>query len=140
MPVVWTLVLLAAIGGLGASFVSVGADGVALEGAGVLFVLPLGVIAAVAIAGLRERWSRGLAFTGFFASVVSVVIAGLFYAAVSVGRGLGDLLGAIARTSGEAQPVSLVGITAIAAIVAGLGCLFAIAVGPPHRLVAPEEW
>ena len=137
--VLWTIVLLAAIAALGASFVSVGDDGIAIEGIGVMFVLPLGVIGWIAIAGMRERWSRGLAFVGFFAAVMSVAIAVLLYAAVAVGRGVGDLLGAIARTSAVDQPVSAIGITAIAACVAGLGCLFALAVGPPRPLVLPAD-
>ena len=134
MPVLWAVVLIAAVAGAVAAFIGVGPGGASLEPVGVLFAMPLGIVAAIAIGGLRDRWSRGLASVGVVASAMTVGIAGLLYAAMSVGQGLGALLSVVAGHSSETRG-TLLGGSAVASIVSGLGCLFAVIVGPPPVLV-----
>jgi hypothetical protein len=137
--VLWAIVLIVAVVGATAAFIGVGPDGATVEGIGVFFALPLGTIVAVAIGGLRDRWDRGFAVVGVLLSVLTVFTAGLLYAAMAVGQGLGALLSLATRQGTQVEHGPLLGVTAVAAIVTGVGCLFAAVVGPPRQLVIEPD-
>lgn len=132
MPVIWAVVLLAAVVAAAGGFLAAGDTGLAVEPIGVLFVFPLGAVAAIAIGALRGTWTRGLAAAGAFAAAVTIVAAGFLYGAMAAGAGLGTLLSVVAgQGGGHAEPVPLLGVTVIGAIVALVGCLIGAIVGPP---------
>lgn len=130
MRLIWSLVGVAAVVALVGSFVVLRDGELGVHGLGVFFVTPLGALISLAIAGLRERWSRGLAVAGAFAALVTLGIAGFLHGALGAGRGIGTLLAAVARQTPDAPEVDLLGLTALGALVALAGCLVCALAGP----------
>jgi hypothetical protein len=132
MPVIWALVLLAAVVAAAGGFLARGDDGFALQPTGVLFVLPLGAVAAIAIGAMRGTWTRGLALTGAIAALLALVAAAILYGAMAAGAGIGALLSLVGGPGAAGTtPLPLFGVTAIGAIGALVGCLIGAIVGPP---------
>ena len=126
---IWSIVIIAVAVALPSSFLELTGSRFGISGLGVLFVLPLGVVGYAAVCGLRNEWSRGIAVVGLMSSAIATALAA-FLAAIS---------GVAADWSPkDDHPESLLAFTAIAALVAGVGCLVASIVGPPRDLLEAE--
>jgi hypothetical protein len=138
---VWWLVLVIAVAGLSASVVRVEPRGVALEGAGVFLAAPLGLVAIIALAGVRGRWDRALAALGGAAAVIALGAGMLLLAGSAVGGGVGSLLAAAAGQDARVASQALLTLATLAALVTALGCAIATIAGPrrPRAAAAPRR-